>query len=74
MESLSKHLGSQKGSTSPAIGEVEPLQKKIIIARELTKIHEEVKSGTAVELLEFFKNNPEKIRGEFVVVVSSVVF
>ena len=44
--------------------------KKVTIARELTKIHEEVKSGTPAELLEFFKNNPEKVRGEFVVVVT----
>src|SRR3989338_3534178 len=43
--------------------------KKVTIARELTKIHEEKKSGTAVELLEFFKANEEKVRGEFVVIV-----
>ena len=43
--------------------------KKVTIARELTKIHEEIKSGTAVELLEFFKANEEKVRGEFVVIV-----
>ncbi|MCR4334679.1 MAG: 16S rRNA (cytidine(1402)-2'-O)-methyltransferase [Patescibacteria group bacterium] len=47
---------------------VKPL-KKVTIARELTKIHEEVKNGTPTELLEFFKNNPEKVRGEFVVIV-----
>ncbi|MSU56227.1 MAG: 16S rRNA (cytidine(1402)-2'-O)-methyltransferase [Candidatus Taylorbacteria bacterium] len=43
--------------------------KKVTIARELTKIHEEIKSGTPVELLEFFKANEEKVRGEFVVLV-----
>ena len=37
--------------------------KKVTIVRELTKIHEEVKSGTSAELLEFFNNNPEKVRG-----------
>lgn len=46
--------------------------KKVTICRELTKIHEEVKSGTSQELLEFFENNPEKVRGEFVVIVSSL--
>lgn len=44
--------------------------KKVTIARELTKIHEEVKSGSAMELLEFFEKNAEKVRGEFVVIVS----
>lgn len=44
--------------------------KKVMIARELTKIHEEIKSGTPAELLEFFKANEEKVRGEFVVLVS----
>lgn len=44
-------------------------EKRITICRELTKIHEEVKSGTPAELLEFFKNNAEKVRGEFVVII-----
>jgi 16S rRNA (cytidine1402-2'-O)-methyltransferase len=45
-------------------------EKRVTICRELTKIHEEVKNGTSAELLEFFKNNAEKVRGEFVVVVT----
>ena len=45
-------------------------EKRVTICRELTKIHEEVKSGSAVELLEFFKNNLKKVRGEFAVVVT----
>ncbi|MDO8482938.1 MAG: 16S rRNA (cytidine(1402)-2'-O)-methyltransferase [bacterium] len=44
--------------------------KKVTIARELTKIHEEIVSETPAELLVFFKTNPEKVRGEFVVIVS----
>ncbi len=44
-------------------------EKQITVCRELTKIHEEVVSATPDELLEFFKNNPEKVRGEFVVIV-----
>ncbi len=47
--------------------------KKVIIARELTKIHEEITSGTASELLEFFKSNPKKVRGEFVVLVNTLL-
>lgn len=67
LESLKKHLGS----TSSHNPEVEPKQRKVTICRELTKIHEEIKSGTPAELLEFFKMNEEKVRGEFVVLVSS---
>ncbi|MSR71104.1 MAG: 16S rRNA (cytidine(1402)-2'-O)-methyltransferase [Candidatus Taylorbacteria bacterium] len=43
--------------------------RKIIIARELTKIFEEMISGTPNELLTFFEINKEKVRGEFVVMV-----
>ena len=45
-------------------------EKKITICRELTKIYEEIITGTAIELLEFFEKNPEKVRGEFVVIIS----
>ncbi len=55
---------------------LESLQKfapnrKVTIARELTKIHEEIKSGIPAEILTYFETNPDKVRGEFVVVVSS---
>lgn len=53
LESLKKHIP----------------ERKIAIARELTKIHEQFISGTAGELLEYFNKNKEKIRGEFVVIV-----
>jgi len=43
----------------------------VVIARELTKIHEEVVSGSSKEVLDHFEKNPEKIKGEFVIVVSS---
>ncbi len=43
--------------------------KKVIIARELTKIYEEVLTGTAEELLALFDKEQEKVRGEFVVIV-----
>ncbi len=44
--------------------------KKVCIARELTKIYEEFKTGTPFEVLEYFQNNKEKQRGEFTVIVS----
>ena len=43
--------------------------RKVIIARELTKIFEQIISGTPEELLSYFTENPEKVRGEFVVMV-----
>ncbi|MBU6390426.1 16S rRNA (cytidine(1402)-2'-O)-methyltransferase [Patescibacteria group bacterium] len=45
--------------------------KKITIARELTKIHEEILAGSAEDVLAIFQNNPEKSRGEFVVIISA---
>lgn len=42
----------------------------VTIARELTKIHEEVREGTPQEILEHYTSNPNKVRGEFVVIVS----
>lgn len=45
-------------------------EKKVTIARELTKMFEQLISGTPKELLAYFAAHPDKIRGEFVVVVS----
>src|SRR5258708_5049632 len=44
--------------------------KKVCIARELTKIYEEFKTGTFTEILEYLTKNKEKQRGEFTVLVS----
>ena len=45
--------------------------KKVCIARELTKIYEEFKTGTPAELLEYLNKNKEKQKGEFTVLVSN---
>ena len=45
--------------------------KKVTIAREITKIYEEVLQGSAIQILEILNNNPEKQKGEFVVIVSN---
>ena len=45
-------------------------QKKVCVARELTKIYEEFKTGTPVEVLEYFTKNKDKVRGEFTVIVA----
>ena len=44
--------------------------KKVCIARELTKIYEELKTGSPAEVLEYLNKNPEKQRGEFTVIVT----
>jgi len=47
-------------------------ERRIIVARELTKIHEEFVRGTVSEVRAHFTNNPDRIRGEFVVIVEGV--
>ncbi|TSC63786.1 MAG: 16S rRNA (cytidine1402-2'-O)-methyltransferase, partial [Parcubacteria group bacterium Gr01-1014_91] len=42
---------------------------RVTLAREITKIHEEVISGTPSEVLAHFALHPDTIRGEFVVIV-----
>ncbi len=57
LESLSKTLGEHR---------------KIVIARELTKMHEEVVRGTVLEIKKYFETNADHLRGEFVVIVEGV--
>lgn len=44
-------------------------ERKIIVARELTKIYEEFVRGTVAEVKVHFAENPDRLRGEFVVIV-----
>jgi 16S rRNA (cytidine1402-2'-O)-methyltransferase len=44
-------------------------QKKVGVARELTKMFEQVVKGSPEEVLAYFTKNTDKVRGEFVVVV-----
>lgn len=55
--------------TLETLAEVLPAEKTVVVARELTKVFEEVKSGPAGQVLDFFLAFPEKVRGEFVVMV-----
>ena len=45
-------------------------ERKIVIARELSKIYEQIISGTPSEVEKYFLDNQDKVRGEFVVLVS----
>ncbi|MEN9913086.1 MAG: uroporphyrin-III C/tetrapyrrole (Corrin/Porphyrin) methyltransferase, rRNA [Candidatus Parcubacteria bacterium] len=49
---------------------VGPSGKTVTVCRELTKIFEEVVQGTAAEVKKYFEDNADKVRGEFVVMVS----
>jgi len=45
--------------------------KKICLARELTKVYEEFKFGSASELLIYLTENPIKQKGEFTVLINN---
>lgn len=60
LASLEKHLNGENASKN----------KKITVCRELTKIFEEVVAGSAGQVKEYFDKNLDKMRGEFVVIVS----
>ncbi len=62
LNSLSTHLdlGGPSGADC----------RKVVIARELTKIYEEFISGAPEELINILEENPEKQKGEFVVIIS----
>ncbi len=51
------------------LGEASPASR-VVIARELTKVHEEVISGAPHEVLGHFTAHPDTVRGEFVVIVT----
>lgn len=46
-------------------------KRQIVIARELTKMHEEVIRGTTEEVKKYFEINKDHVRGEFVVIVEA---
>lgn len=46
------------------------VDRKVLLGRELTKLHEEMLSGSAIELHELLTAEPVKQKGEFVVVVA----
>lgn len=45
-------------------------QEGIIIGREITKMFEEFKRGKIGEIIDYYQKNSEKMKGEFVVVLS----
>lgn len=55
-------------SSLDAILQVFPL-RNIAVAKELTKLHEDIISGTVQEVSAYFVDNPQKLRGEFVIII-----
>jgi 16S rRNA (cytidine1402-2'-O)-methyltransferase len=46
--------------------------RKVVVLRELTKVHEEVLIGTPQEVSDILMNDPQKTRGEFVVLLEAL--
>lgn len=46
--------------------------RNICIAKEISKVHEEIVSGACDEVINFFISNPDKLKGEFVIVVEKL--
>ena len=44
-------------------------EKRVGVAREISKMHEQFVRGTAREVYEYFLKNKDKLKGEFVVIV-----
>ncbi|HEU4677291.1 MAG TPA: SAM-dependent methyltransferase, partial [Candidatus Paceibacterota bacterium] len=47
-----------------------PTDFRVTVARELTKLHEEVIAGSPAEVRDYFTEHPDRVRGEFVIIVS----
>lgn len=60
LEALRLHLGAVSEGGS---------KRRILISREITKIHEEHVLGTPEEVILHYQSHSDRIRGEFVVVV-----
>jgi 16S rRNA (cytidine1402-2'-O)-methyltransferase len=45
--------------------------RRVVIARELSKLHEQIVRGGAGEVKKYFETHKDKIRGEFVVIVEN---
>jgi 16S rRNA (cytidine1402-2'-O)-methyltransferase len=43
--------------------------KPIVVCRELTKIHESIVRGTAAEVMKYFQDHPDEVRGEIVIII-----
>ncbi|MBP6858760.1 MAG: 16S rRNA (cytidine(1402)-2'-O)-methyltransferase [Candidatus Pacebacteria bacterium] len=74
MKTLERLTEQEEGQVDSQQSKVEKMngknQKLITVCRELTKIFEQVVQGSAADVKKYFDDNPDKVRGEFVVIVS----
>lgn len=56
--------------TLDSLVEVLSDSREVVVGRELTKMHEQIVRGSATEVRDYFADNSDKIRGEFVVAVA----
>jgi len=63
LESLVKHCGANSTINRTI---------RVTVAREITKMHEEVVQGTPEEVLSYFTDHPDHVRGEFVVLIDKL--
>lgn len=54
-----------------SLSEVLAPERRVVVLRELTKIHESVVEGSAAEVAAHFAKHPGQVRGEFVVCVAA---
>ncbi|MCK5027262.1 MAG: 16S rRNA (cytidine(1402)-2'-O)-methyltransferase [Candidatus Pacebacteria bacterium] len=47
-------------------------KRKVTIAREITKLYEDVFSGSIEEVRKYFEKHPDKVKGEFVVIIEGI--
>lgn len=58
--------------TLDTLAEILDEKRLVVIARELTKIHEEIVRGDAKKVQKYFSKKKDKIRGEFVVIIEGL--
>lgn len=66
----SPHRISKTLETIKELSEEFEQNKTIVIAREITKIFEQIVSGEIDEVIKYFEDNSDKVKGEFVVMVN----
>jgi len=59
-------------STLQAMAQVFGENRKAVVARELTKIHESVLADNLSVLIQYFESHPNHVRGEFVLLVEGI--
>lgn len=54
--------------TMESLSELIP-DRPIVVGREITKMFEEFAKGTVAEIFKYYTQNPDKVRGEFVIMI-----